>query len=368
MKYIGWKLMLALGVVVILSCEKDPDDLGGTYDKKALFTNYADNVILPSYSNYEDKLDALEIALTDFNEAPDTAALREVQTAVLDAYAAWKSCETFEKIGPAEGIEAISNTNTFPTDTNAVLLNIQNGSTGAAFIQTATNTQKGLPVLEYLFFSRQLSNEQILERFTTHAKAADFKAYATSVVTDLNRVYGFIKTNWVNYREDFINAIGTDAGSSFSALVNSIAIQTDNFKRHQIGIPAGYVGNVFVSVLPTKTEMYHANKSVEYMLLTLDNMERVMKGGSGPGLYDYLKHLNATSTIGGLLADDIMAQLAVCRQKAIACGPDYTATINADKSKSDALFLEAKKLLVLIKVDVPSAVGVSISYSDNDGD
>ncbi len=345
---------------------------GDNFDKKGMFTNYADNLILPAYNQYGASLSAVETALTDFSTSPDVTKLTTLKSALLLAYTKWEACEIYEQTTPADNELAIYNTNFYPTDTNAVWADINGGNTSPDFVKTVAPTQKGLPAIEYLLFSRNLSDAQILERFTSAANATATKTYLASLITDLKRIQQSIVSQWTSYRATFISNIGTDAASTFSVLVNTIALRADNLKRHQVGIPAGYVGNTpTTSLAPGKTEAYYSNNSIPFMLLTLNNLKDVLNGKNvtdGLGLYDYLKELNATSTIGGDLADDIMAQIDLCITKANACAPDYSAVINSDKAKADALFLETKKLLVLLKVDVPSAIGVTISYSDNDGD
>lgn len=360
-------LLFLLSLTAIISCKKP--EATDNFDKTGMFTNYADNLIIPAYAAYGTALASLETAVTAFNNAPDTTTFSSVQSALLDAYATWQSCELYEKTAPADAVQLLFNTNFYSTDTNAIKNNIVANTNTPVFIQNAAFNQKGLPALEYLFFSRNNSRAQLLERFTSNPNAASYKIYAASLVSELKRLQSSVATAWTTYRNTFVNAVGTDAGSSFSAMVNAIAYRNDNLKLFQVGTPAGYVANTSTGVpFPGKVQAYYSNNSIAYMLLTLENMKTVMKGKDGDGMYDYLKHLNVTSTIGGELADDIMNQIELCIQKANACGPDYSVTVVSDPSKADALFLEVKKLTVLLKVDVPSAIGVSISYTDNDGD
>jgi predicted lipoprotein len=362
-------IVLLTAAIAFISCKKtsSTDD---SFDKNEMFTNYADNLIIPAYTNYGDALSALETALNAFNAAPDTTGLQAVQSAATNAYAAWQQCEIYEKTDPADAVQLLFNSNLYPVDTTSVKTNIQSGNNTPVFLENASFNQKGLPVLDYFFFSRVLSRTQMLGRFTTDANAASYRTYASSVVSELKRLQSSVLSAWTSsFRDVFINAIGTDAASSFSAMVNSISFRVDNFKLYQVGIPSGYVGNVATSnKYPEKVQAYYSNKSIDYMLASLNDLEDVVNGKSGAGLYDYLKHLNVSSSIGGNLADDIISQLDVCKQKVTDCGPDLAATILNDKPKADALFLEIKKLSVLLKVDVPSAIGVSISYTDNVGD
>jgi uncharacterized protein len=354
----------------LFSCGKTEDT--DSFGKKEMFTNYADNLILPAYTTYGNSLTALQTALTNFNTTADLSNLETLQTAFLTTYAVWQSCEIYDKTPPADAVMALENTNYYPCRNDSIEAYISRNDNSVVSLSNKVKSDKGLAAVEYLLFSRTLTLQQILERFTTNPNAASYKTYLTSLVSNITNIQTDIIYSWAAYREIFINSLGTDASGSFSLMVNSIAQRTDDFKRMQTGIPAGYLGNVAtVNILPAAVQAYYSNNSTNYMLLTLNNMKDVLNGKGttdGKGLIDYIRTLNVTSTFGGNLADDILAQIDICITKVNDCAPDYSSTVVSNKPKADALFLESKKLLVLIKVDVPSALGVSITYTDSDGD
>ncbi len=368
-------LLIIVSLFTVFSCGKneEPND---SFGKKEMFTNYANNLILPAYNAYGTALTNLQIAVTDFNSSPDLAKLTTLQNAFLLAYEKWQSCEIYEKTEPANDEMALENTNFYPTRKDSIEAYISRNQNTTTFIKSKIKTDKGLPAIEYLLFSRTLSQQDILNRFTTNTNADSYKIYLTSLVSNVLEVQTNIVNKWnTTYREIFINNIGTDAASSFSAMANTIAQRTDDLKRHQVGIPSGYSGNVAtINTIPTAVQAYYSNNSINYILLTLNNMKDVMYGKNpvtsvdGKGLYDYVKTLNVTSSFGGNLEDEIINQIDVCIAKANDCAPDFSATITNDKPKADALFLETKKLLILMKADLPSALGVTISYTDSDGD
>jgi predicted lipoprotein len=370
MKKLSILCLLAVLTSLFFSCGKTEGT--DNFGKKEMFTNYADNLILPAYTTYGNSITALQTALTNFNASADLTTLSALQTAFLNTYASWQNCEIYQKTAPADDVMALDNTNYFPCRNDSIEAYINRNDNSAAAIKSKVKSDKGLAAIEYLLFSRTLTQQQILDRFTTSINATSYKTYLSSLISNVAEVQSSVISDWSAYREIFINSLGTDASGSFSVMVNSIAQRTDDFKRMQVGIPAGYLGNVAtVNVLPSAVQAYQSNNSTNYMLLTLNNMKDVLNGKGtidGKGLIDYIRSLNVTSTFGGNLADDILSQIDVCITKVNDCAPDYSTTVVSNKAKADALFLEAKKLLVLIKVDVPSALGVSITYTDSDGD
>lgn len=363
-------IIILLMSVVLSGCNKpEPTD---SFGKQEMFINYADNLILPAYNDYATALTNLKTAYTQFQTTTDLANLNLLRTAFLTAYEIWQYCEIYDKLPPAETVTSIDNNNYYPSRKDSIEAYISRGTTSLSFIQSRIKSDKGLPAIDYLLFNNTLTENEILALFSTNTNATAYKNYVGALIDNCINVNNSILSTWTNYREVFINSLGTDAAGSISLMVNAIAQRTDNFKRHQVGIPAGYQGNVStVYILPAAVQAYNSNKSIEFMLLTLNNMKNVLNGKNstdGKGILDYIRTLNVTSTFGGNLADDILAQIDVCIAKANACGSNYSETISINKPKADELFLEAKKLLVLIKVDVPSALGVSITYTDSDGD
>lgn len=368
--YFKRNLLFLLPLVIALACGENTEV--DSFGKKEMLTNYADNLIIPAYTSYGNSLDALETAYNNFTTSSNADNLTALQTAFLNAYSNWQACEIYEKTPPAEQAMAIDNNNFFPCRKDSIEAYVARNSTSLSFIKSRIKSDKGLPAMEYLLFSRTLNAAQLLERFTTDPNFAAYKAYLGSLIANCKDVQNSIVSEWSSYRDTYINSLGTDAAGSISYMVNSFAQRTDDFKRHQVGIPAGYQGNVAtVNINPAAVQAYYANKNIEYMLLTLNNMKDVLNGKAstdGKGLLDYIRTLNVSSTFGGNLADDILAQIDVCIAKVNDCGADFSETVVSNKPKADALFLETKKLLVLMKVDVPSALGVSITYTDADGD
>jgi predicted lipoprotein len=95
--------------------------------------------------------------------------------------------------------------------------------------------------------------------------------------------------------------------------------------------------------------------------------KNLFTGGTGVGFDDY-PQLKEASFQGVPLNEEISSQYDKCIALATAINTDFRTALVNDKPKMEALFLELKKLTVLIKVDLASAVGVTISYTDNDGD
>ena len=125
--------------------------------------------------------------------------------------------------------------------------------------------------------------------------------------------------------------------------------------------------------LPEKCEAYYSNTMsvllAKECLLAIENnyLGRSTSGTDGKGLDDYLETIKAQHG-SETLNNAIKNQFAIAKSKlSIIPEPLSSSVINA-ATTVDAAYLEIVKLLVLLKTDVPSALGVVITYQDGDGD
>lgn len=366
------KLNLLCGIVVsvlfIASCDKD-DKSKVNFDRKAMLENYANNLIIPTYQNLKLKTDSLRVAADAFDANPGLTELNALQTIFLNAYRAWQAAEIYEH-GPAKDVLLRSSFNTFPTDTSLIGNNVR---TGTYNLETASNFKaKGFPALDYLLFGLAASDAAILDFYTTDFYAANRLSYLTDIVNEIKTKTDGVLTAWQNgYVEAFKNADGTDVGSSTSELVNEFNYTWELTKNPRIGIP---LGKKSLDIpLPEKTEAYYSGISVELAVLNLKNIRRVfiaepLNGAAqGSSLKSYLDELG-TEHNGQPLSDTILAQfdLAIAKTELIP-NPLSDAMTNNLTIVNEA-YIEIQKAVVLIKTDMPSAMGILITYQDSDGD
>jgi len=86
-------------------------------------------------------------------------------------------------------------------------------------------------------------------------------------------------------------------------------------------------------------------------------------GGDGKGFADYLNALNKQS-----LNNSIIAQFDVAISKLEAIPDPLSNSLTTQPAAVNTAYGEVQKLLTLLKTDLASALGVQISFMDNDGD
>ena len=339
-------------------------DKGSSFDRKAMLTNLSANVIIPAYSNYQTTTVNLDAAVTAFNTAPDVTKLSALQDAFKAAYKQWQATAEFD-FGPANDASFRANTNTYPTDLNQISSNINSGTYNPALL--ANLSAKGLPALDYLLFGTGADNNAILVQYTSDANAAKRKTYLASLSAELKANAAKILAAWNgSYKATFLNATGTDVGSSTGQLVNQLVFDYEILKNYEIGIPAGIqsAGTPF----PQKVQAYYSKISVQLTLLHLQALLDIYTGKDGLGLDDYLISANAKYSDGSSLNDTILKQFAAAKTKLQALTDPLSDNIKANPAAVTTAYTELQKLTVLLKTDMTSSLGILITYGDNDGD
>jgi predicted lipoprotein len=370
-KLICAALLTASAFILIQSCSKSSVNNnnsadGSSFDRKAMLTNLSANIIIPAYTSFQATTVSLDAAVTTFNTTPNSTNLTALQAAFKAAYQQWQATSVFD-FGPAEQINFRVNTNTYPADINQINSNISSGVYNKDLL--ANLAAKGLPAMDYLLFGTA-DNTAILTQFTTDSQAANRKTYLAALSAELKSNATTVLTAWNGaYKTTFINADGTDQGSSAGLLVNQLAYDYEILKNYEIGIPAGLqsMGTTF----PTKVQAYYSKMSVQLALLHIQAIENIYLGksaqGDGSGLDDYLIKVNAKYN-GGSLSDAIKNQFTVAIGKLQALTDPLSANITSNNAAVTAAYTELQKLTVLLKTDMPSSLGILITYGDNDGD
>lgn len=344
-------------VLMLTGCQPKEGD---KFDRTAMLTNLGNNHIVPAHQQLSIAAASLKQKKDSFIGNPSSVTLDSLKVAFLLAYTSYIKVETYSFTASGE----LRNLNTFATDTAKINSNI---STGTYDLNTADNIRaKGFPAIDYLLFSRE--ENEVIDQFTTGANAINRKQYLDDITDEIETVATGAATAWNNSLPDFVSASGTDIGSSVGMLVNDLSFQVERCRRERVGNSLGYIGIIASGTInPHALEAYYSSISKELLAETLRDLKLLYEGGAGTGFDDYLAYLNADYN-GQPLAPAISAQFNLVIQNTEEIPVDFKTALTTNKPEMESLFLELKKLTVMLKVDMSSQLGVIINYSDNDGD
>jgi predicted lipoprotein len=373
MKKITLILIAFLTVVSLADCKKkkasEEDQPEDSFDKAAMLSNYADNLVLPNLQSAKHALDSFALSYTAFIQNKTVANLNVARQKYIRAYSQYQHISLFE-FGPSESEIIRANFDTYPTDTTHVKSNI---AAGTYDLSQANNiSAKGFPAIDFLLYGKNMADADVVALFDTDANAANRNAYVSNCLSDMQTKLNTVVSNWSSgYRNSFVSSTGSDLGSSLGYLVNQLNYEVDLMKNAKVGIP---LGKKSLGVqLSEKCEAVYANTiSVRLIRECLLNIEdvylgRTAGGADGSGIDDYLNSLNAQHN-SGTLDEAIKNQFAITKSKLALVNEPLSVSVVSDATTADAAYVEMVKLLVLLKTDMPSALGIVITYQDGDGD
>ena len=122
---------------------------------------------------------------------------------------------------------------------------------------------------------------------------------------------------------------------------------------------------------PTSVESDRSNSSIQHIINNLDGIDALLNGTtngtSGNGLYQYLDAVDPMAD-GTKLSDKIKGEIILCRNATNAINGTLEEAVVTNPAQVDVLYVELKKLTVLLKVEMTSILGVTVTFTDNDGD
>lgn len=372
-KLIGGVSVILFAVMVIVACNKkdDTEKPSDGFDRKALLTHVADNIIIPAYTNFQTVFSEMKAATDAFTASPSTANLALLRAKWRAAYLAWQGVELFN-FGPADNVLLRNYFNIYPTDVTLLRSHISSGSYNLD--ELTNNKVQGFPALDYLLNGAGSNDAEIVARYATGTDAAKWKKYLTDVVGSMNTKLSKVVSDWKGtYRQQFVSNEGTGAGSSLTLMVNEYIMNFERFLRSgKFAIPAGVMSG---TPAPEKVEAFYTKDlGMELAKAALKAsrdfyLGKSFNGGTtGPSLQTYLQALGKNNANVATLATNIENQFGVLETKMNALGNSvYDAIVN-NRSAVLALYDEFQKQVRYLKVDLTSAIGITISYTDNDGD
>jgi len=350
-------LLLSI-LLTAVSCKEDEKP---EFDRAGMLANMADNLIIPDYTSLNSSLNLFYTKASEFTANPDLTTLAALRSQYVLTNNYYQKCSMYN-FGPAmeQGIKAAFNT--FPTDTAQIEVNVASGIYNLFSVVNADAI--GFPAIDYLLYFG--SDAEIIADFSTNPNAGLRKLYLTDLVSKMKNEFLPVLNQWNDsYRSTFILANGNDVASSCSYLLNEFVKDVELTKNARYGIPSGQ--QTGGATLPAYVEAYYSGLSNDFAFANLTALKNCFNGGSGLGFDDYIKDVE-DEDVTESLADKINSQFDVCINQINNLADPLSNTIETDVQSVSTLYLELKKLIVYLKTDMTSMLGILITYQDNDGD
>ena len=367
---------LVLCAILIGSCEKKGNppepEVGNPSDRELMLAHYADEIVIPAYANFKVKLDSLSNKSEDFTSNPTNTSLVELRNAWKEAYIEWQKVELFD-FGPAFNVGLRSFFNIYPASVSGINDNILSGT--ANLEVPASYPQQGFPALDYLINGLGATDNDILAFYTSASDASPRIAYLQKLITQLNYKFNQVYSIWIgSYRNEFVSKTSMDMSSSTSLMVNAYVLNYERYIRSgKFGIPGGVMtGTAF----PEKVESFYMKdlslilaETAHQASIDFFNGKSVKTGVEGPSLKTYLNSLDAKDgPTGASLTQTINDQFALAEAKLDLLNDNLYQEIQTNNPAVVDVYNAMQGAVRMLKVDMTSAMSITITYTDNDGD
>jgi len=341
-----------------------------SFERSAMLTNWADNIIVPSYEAFTADMADLNASFELFKTDANEANLIALRASWLTAYTTWQRVSMFE-IGPAETVGLRLNLNIYPTDPQKINDHITSGSYDLSL--SSNRDAKGFPALDYLINGLDTNDIAIVSKYNDSDRGA-LLSYMQAVLDDMTALSSNVLSEWkAGYRDTFVANDGASATASVDRMVNDYIFYYEKFLRAgKMGIPLGVFSG---SPLPENIEAYYEQEIANDLFLEgLSAVQDFFNGKhygsntSGESLASYLDTLN-TLKDGEDLKAVINDQFNTAREMVIGLS-SFRSEIqnNTPPTNMFLAYDEVQKLVPLLKVDMVSAMSISIDFVDADGD
>ncbi|CAM4413167.1 imelysin family protein [Zobellia roscoffensis] len=348
----------------------DPEPKPVSFERGPMLANWADNIIIPSYKAFSGEMTDLQTSFDTFKGDSNEANFIALRASWLSAYKMWQRVSMFE-IGPAETVGLRLNMNIYPAASDKIDGFLTSGTYDLAL--ASNRDAKGFPALDYIINGLGETDEAILEKYNG-AEKENLIAYTGNVIADMVTLTAGVLAEWESgYRATFVTNDGASSTASVDRFINDYVFYYEKFLRAgKMGIPVGAFSE---TVLPQNVEAYYkADVSNELFLEGLDAVQDFFNGvhygksTSGESLGSYLDALNTVKD-GDDLKKLINDQFDLARTKVAALAPFREEIENSVPPTNMLLaYDEVQRIVPLLKVDMVSAMSVSIDFVDADGD
>ena len=319
-------------------------------------------VILPGYTAAAAGLAQLEQSLEGLCASPAQAGLDAARQDWRAARQGWLRTESY-RFGPAMERRSVSLADWWPIEADKIDAHLDGGEeiTEERVLEYLPATQRGLNAIEYLLFgpgSGALADGSGAERRC---------AYLRSLSAVARDEADGILADWQGSEEAAGYAGYFDGTGSLALLdseaeaeaVRSLVFQVRAIANMRLGAALGIDGEADAGAIPSGD----ADNTREDLLSQLDGIAAVYRGADGG--------LGLSARVASV-SEETDARMAAAIESTIAAteslGGSIIAQLEANPAQVRAVYDSMKELQRVLNTEIVSLLGVSVGFSDTDGD
>ena len=326
-----------------------------TTTKDAMLHNTAQHVIIPAYQNLAAKSQTLCHTIEKLNHTPTSDSRTNVLQAWLETQIAAREIQWLQTgpIADREFLATFYYGKIIPTQIDAVMSSTR--AIDASYLDEISASAKGLSALEYLLYGEQSVAT------STNTNAPRRGQLLLAIAEDVHRKAAAISADWAKTnRLDAAPKFSAGGQETLNTLINALTRILENIAEEHLNLALRLPPPITRQL--DRIEGARSSTSLPQLSGMLRGDYNTYHGSTEPGLDNYLSGLNPA------LATRVEHQFqeSLSALKAIP-SPLQTALVEQTELVKRA-YEAVRNLEILYKVDVASALGVTITFSSNDGD
>jgi len=366
-----------------------------SFNEQALLTNLADNIITPTFSEFETLADSQVTAVVDYcNQqklfSEGTVTAEQVLAAQTSAQVSWKAAidvwqqAELMQIGPLLSNEGLLRNkiyswpivNSCAVDFDVMFFRDGTVNGSPYDITKRTPSRKGLAALEYLLFNDNLASScetgapDGWGNLTDTEKTLARCAFAGEVARDIKTNASQLVVEWQLHAESLKNASAPDSGfinehDAVNKISDALFYLDTSTKDGKLAGPLGLFANSCGSqACPEDVESSYAEYSIEHIVNNLQGFDKLLTGEEGIGFAEYLIDVGDKET-----ADSMISDIQTAISSAQAYEQSMAATLASDPDTVSATHAEVKKVTDKLKANFINSLALELpktSAGDND--
>ena len=361
-------VFFTLIILGLIACEESSN--GGVtpivnkvgFDRTNLLVSWADDFIIPQFEEFLEASKSITTAKETFLATPTEENLVALRTIFTDAYAVFQPVAAYN-IGKASELNYYLNLNAHPLNVDKTLINVAGFDT-VDLSSTLNQDAQGLPAVDYLLNGLGTTDAEVVS-FYTGDEATAYKGYLSLVVDRIEDLTQLVVDDLNNgYRETFVNNTSASSAGSIDVFVNTyIEYFEKRLRASKVGTPAG----VFTTIsYPDQIEsLYNPTQSKQLLVVALEKAEALYLGEESTESLSSVLISLGKADLDTEIKEFFNAAQADVETK---LGDDLKSQIETDNTKMLEVRDALQKIVVYLKVDMVSAMGIDIVFQDNDGD
>ena len=340
-------------VIAYHSLEAAPERVS----KRAAVNSIAQHVLLRGYADLTAKCAALSVAADELAASPTAASLQNMQDSWVATLLAWRRTQSFVR-GPITDLNARGRLQFWPLRPQTIDKVLRDTRPmDAAYVDALGATAIGLFPLERLLFDPD-NVASVLSAFTgPHGQRR--RDYVRATAYDLEKRARAVEKAWQG-PEGYAAKFAAGGQDSINLLVNDMLEAVEVGAQGRLLLVKEW--NAAKVLKAEFVEAGLSGASLQAMVSLLTGAEERFNGGAQAGLDDYLRTLNAPA------ADRITAQF----RRTIAAVAAIGMPLDRATTSSHALIArahdEARALEMILKLEVATVLGVTLTFRSVDGD